>query len=139
MDKAFTGIVFASISVLSYSAITPLLKKAGLNPLSTIIVQIAALWLVILPFFIASKEYEHLLNNKQALFLLIIVGIINAVGYYASIRAYAYLPIWQLNMFFTLSPLIGGVLAYFILGEAMTLRLFIGLTLALTGIYIAFR
>lgn len=139
MDKLLTGIIFATISVLSYSAITPLLKKAGLNPLATIIIQIAALWLTILPFFIANKEYEHMLNNKQAIFLLIFVGIINAIGFYASMRAYAYLSIWQLNMFFTLSPLIGGVFAYFILGEAMTLRLFIGLSLALAGIYIAFR
>lgn len=116
-----------------------MLKKAGLTPLTTIIIQVAALWLAILPFFIAHKGYEYLLTNKQAFLLLVFVGIINAVGYYASIRAYAYLPIWQLNMFFALSPLIGGVFAYFILGEAISGKLFLGLSLALAGIYIAFR
>ena len=107
MDKTVIGIILMTISMLAYAVGNPILKKAGFNPFATIIIQVAVLWLVILPFFIFSKSFQDILSHKQNLYLLILAGITNAVGYYLLVKSFTYLPIWQINMFWALIPLFG--------------------------------
>lgn len=140
MDKTITGIILTSLSATSYAVIYPLLKKAGLNPFATILIQISFLWISILPFFLFTSSFKNLSLNGNALLFLALAGIINAVGFYASVRAYSYLPIWQITLFFAaLNPLIGSITAYFLLHEPISAKLFVGLAFILTGLTIAFR
>ncbi len=42
-------------------------------------------------------------------------------------------------LFLSLTPLIGSVAAYFLLGEALSMKLLLGLAFTVAGLYIAFR
>lgn len=140
MDKTIAGILFTTLSAACYAIIYPLLKKAGLNPFATILLQISFLWVSILPLFIATNSYKNLSLNGMTLFFLAVAGIVNAVGYYASIRAYATLSIWQINLFFAaISPIVGGLVAYLLLHEPLSAKMFVGLAFILVGLTIAFR
>lgn len=134
------GIILTSISAASYAVIYPLLKKAGLNPFATILLQISFLWLSILPMFYFTHSFKNISLNGNVLFLLALAGVINAVGFYASVRAYSYLPIWQISLFFAaLNPIIASIAAYFLLHEPISAKLFVGLAFVLAGLTIAFR
>lgn len=140
MDKTTNGIILSSLSAVSYAIIYPLIKKAGLNPLATILIQISFLWVSILPVFFFTSSFKNLSLSGNALLLLALAGIINAVGYYASIRAYSFLPIWQINLFFAaLSPIVGSIAAYLLLHEPISAKMFVGLAFILAGLTIAFR
>ncbi len=123
----------------AYGVVNPLLKKAGLNSFATMIVQIAVLWLSVLPFFIVSRSYQNVFDNKNAILILALAGIINAFGYFLLIQSFNYLPIWQINTFWVLIPLFGAVASFFILGEALSVNLLIGLVFIGFGFLIAFR
>lgn len=140
MDKTMNGLFLTSISAALYAVITPLLKKAGLNPFATIIVQTGFLWLSILPFFLFTTASKNLSFAGITLPLLALAGIINAIGYYLSIRSYSYLPIWQINLFFAaISPIAGSIAAYFLLHEPISAKMFVGLGIILVGLTVAFR
>lgn len=139
MDKTLVGLLLILVSMICYGIGNPILKKAGFNPFATIIIQIAILWLVVLPFFIISKSYHEIFTNKQNIFLLVIAGITNAIGYYLLVKSFQYLPIWQINLAWVLVPLFGAIAAFFLLGESLTLKFFIGLIFTLIGLFIAFR
>jgi len=139
MDKTATGLVMLTVAMILYGVINPILKKAGFNPFATIIVQIAFLWISIIPFFIFTKSHLNVISNRANIPLLVIAGVVNAIGYYLVVKSYTYLPIWQINIFWVLAPLSGAVAAYFILGEPLAAKFFVGLTFTLVGLYIAFR
>ena len=126
-------------SMIFYGIGNPILKKAGFNPFATIFIQIAVLWLSILPFFIFTKSYLTLASNKNNIYLLVIAGLTNAAGFYLFIRSFSYLPAWQVNMFWVLLPLFSAIAGFFILGEAFTFKFLIGLLLTFLGLFIAFR
>ena len=139
MDKTLIGVSMMTISMIAYGITNPILKKAGFNPFATAFIQIAALWLAILPFFIFSKSFQNIISRKESIYLLIIAGLINAFGYYLFVKSFEYLPIWQINLFWVLMPLFGGIAGYYILGEALTIKFFIGLTITMIGLFIAIR
>ena len=139
MDKILIGILMMTSSMVLYGVGNPIIKKAGFNPFATIIIQIAVLWVTILPFFLLTKSYLSIATNKQNLFFLVIAGITNAAGYYLLVKSFAYLPVWQINLFWVLVPLFGGIAGYFLLNEPLPLKFFIGLTIVLVGLFIALR
>jgi len=139
MDKILIGILMMTASMILYGVGNPIIKKAGFNPFTTIIIQIAVLWLSILPFFILTKSYLSISINKNNLYLLVLAGLTNAAGYYLLVKSFEHLPVWQINMFWVLMPLFGGIAGYFLLNEQLTFKFFIGLILAVLGLFIAFK
>ena len=139
MDKTLIGILLMSGSALFYGLANPFLKKAGFNPFATIFVQVSFLWLSILPFFLWTKSYQHLLENKSGLMTLIILGVGNAVGYYLVVRAFEFLPQWQISLFALLSPFLTSLAAYVVLGETVTAKFFLGMAFMAIGMYVAFH
>src|SRR3989338_6743826 len=139
MDKILIGILMMTASMVFYGVGNPIIKKAGFNPFTTIIIQIAVLWLSILPFFILTKSYLAVTSNKHNLYLLLIAGLTNAAGYYLLVKSFDYLPVWQINLFWVLIPLFGGITGYFLLGETLTINFFIGLVIVFAGLFIALR
>lgn len=139
MDKIIIGILLMISSMVLYGVGNPIIKKAGFNSFTTIIIQIAVLWLSILPFFILTKSYLTIASNKHNLYLLVLAGLTNAAGYYLLVKSFGYLPIWQINMFWVLVPLFGGIAGYFLLHEPLTVKFFIGLFIVFVGLLIALR
>ncbi len=64
------GAIFMSTAAIFYGVIQPLLKKAGFNALTTIVIQIFTLWVSILLPFIATRSYTALFTNKQGILIL---------------------------------------------------------------------
>lgn len=139
MNKVISGYLMMTLSMICYGVLNPIVKKAGLNPFATIVIQIISLLLVTLPFFLSTASYDKLLINKSGVFLVIIAGVINAVGFYLLIKSFPLFPIWQINLFYILVPLIGAIAAYFLLNEPLSIKLFVGLFVTMLGLFIAFR
>lgn len=139
MDKTAIGVILMTLAMVCYGIVNPLIKKAGFNTFATMIIQIAVLWFSILPFFIITKSFLNLPSNRSSLLLLVLAGIINAVGYYFLVRSLSLLAVWQVNMFWVLIPLFGGIAGYFLLNEPLTFKFFIGLIFSAFGLFIAFK
>jgi len=131
------------ISTVLYSFLVPLIKKAGreVPPFTSMAIAMFVLFFISL---IASLLFEKgalpkLLTQKTPLTVLILFGAINAVGFWLLIVASKTLPAGQVSMFGVLTPILSGILAFFILGEVLSLNLIMGLIIAGIGLYIAIR
>lgn len=49
------------------------------------------------------------------------------------------MPLWQQTLFTLLTPIFASVLAFFILGEQINSKLFIGLAVMAVGLFIAIK
>lgn len=61
------------------------------------------------------------------------------VALWLIILGFKYLPIWQQSMFSLLTPVFAGIFAYFLLGEPISIKLFIGLAVMGIGLFIAVK
>lgn len=130
------------VSVIFYSSLVPLLKKASqkLPAFTVMTVSMFALFISsLLLAFLFEKGIHLKPETKNSIFILILVGILNAVGFWLAIQAYKYLPVWQQTMFSLLTPVLAGIFAYFILGESLSPRIILGLAIIGAGLYIALR
>lgn len=142
MDKN-VGYVIVFISTASYALLTPLLKKASekIPPFTLIAISMFVLFLC---SFLVSIFLENSLKLKIApiktyIWTLVVVGVINALAFWLQVLGYKYMPIWQQALFGLLSPLLSGVFAYYILGEQMSAKLFLGLIVMGIGLFVAVR
>lgn len=142
MNK-LNGVIIVLLSTLCYASLTPLLKKTGdkLGPFTMMFVSMFVLFSL---SFILSIFFENSLslkygNIRNQLLILVLVGLINTIGFWLLITGFKYMPVWQQSLFNLLIPPIAGVIAYFILGEQMSLKLFLGLSVMGIGLFIAIR
>lgn len=143
---AWIGPLIVFVSVTLYASLGPQLKRvsqAGIPPFAMIAVSMFALFAAALILSIiferSGTNLKSVMTNKNLFFALITVGLINTLGFYLTIQGYKYMPIWQQNMFELLKPILAGIFAYFILGELITMKLFMGLVIMGIGLYIAVR
>lgn len=141
--KQFTGIFIILASTLVYALLTPLFKKANLKiqPFTVIAISMFFLFIssLILSFIFEKGLSFKLGNNKNEVLILVAAGLLNTFGFWLAILAFKYMPIWQQTMFTLLVPPLAGIIAYFLLGEALTTRLFIGLAIMGVGLFVAVR
>lgn len=144
--SAWMGPLIVFLSVTLYASLGPQLKRvsqAGIPPFAMIAVSMFALFTTALILSIiferGGTNLKSVMTSKNLFFALITVGLINTAGFYLAIQGYKYMPIWQQNMFELLKPILAGVFAYFILGEVITMRLFLGLLIMGIGLYIAIK
>ncbi|MCM2325355.1 MAG: DMT family transporter [Candidatus Woesearchaeota archaeon] len=135
------GIALVLSSLLCYSILAVLLKKANQDIKPFTVIAISMIVLFLISFFMSVFTEDSLnfdfLKNKTAVILLVIVGIINAVGFWLAIKAYPYMPLWQQSLFGMIQPLLTAVFAYFILGEALSWKMFFGFILMAAGLAVA--
>ena len=131
------------VSTLLYAVLTPLEKKpnAALPPMTIMAISMFVLFLL---SFIGSVVFEHLFSMKPSVLKanltpLILVGVFNFFAFWLYILGFKYFAVWQQQMFFLLMPIFGGILAYFILGETISIKLFIGLAIIAVGLFIGLR
>ncbi|HVF69401.1 MAG TPA: DMT family transporter [Xanthomonadales bacterium] len=138
-----TGIIIVTISTACYALLYPLLKKAN-QQIPPFTVMSISMFVLFALSFLASIIFEGGFNLrdqdlKESILLLILVGAINCVGFWLGIQGYKYFPLWQQTMFTLLTPVLAGIFAYFILGEKLTVNLFIGLAVMSIGLFIAVK
>ena len=141
MNKTL-GIGILSLSTILYALLSPLLKKANLSLAPFTIMTVSMLSLFLFSLFM-SIAFEHSLSlnfqrEKNTIALLLLVGIINGVGFWLGIKAYKYMPLGQQSLFALLSPLLIGVFAYFILGEKINPKIIASLIIMGIGLCFSF-
>lgn len=141
--KQSLGVIIMLVSTVLYASLTPLEKKvnAELQPMTIMAISMFVLFTL---SFIGSIVFEQLFSIKPAvlkanLASLILVGVLNFFGFWLLILGFKYFSVWQQQLFYLLTPIVGGILAYFLLGEAMTAKLFLGLAIMGVGLYIGLR
>ncbi|MGH7245970.1 MAG: EamA family transporter [Candidatus Levyibacteriota bacterium] len=142
MNKLF-GISIVTISTIFYASLYPLLKKANekIPPFTVMAISMFVLFILSLLASIFFEKGFHLKASsvKDSILILVLVGVLNFIGFWLLIQGYKFMPIWQQTMFTILTPVISGIFAYFILGENLTLNLFIGLAIMGIGLFVAIR
>jgi drug/metabolite transporter (DMT)-like permease len=140
MDRS-VGLFLVLSSTIIYASLTPLLKKANqvLPPFAVMAISMAVLFLLSLIFSLFFENFAQLKLSqyKGVVKILILVGILNTIAFYLAVKAFKYLPIWQQQMFTVLTPVLSGIFAYFILGEAFSSKLFLGLAIMTIGLFLA--
>jgi drug/metabolite transporter (DMT)-like permease len=71
--------------------------------------------------------------------MLAVIGAINTLAFWLSIETYKYMSIWQQSLFSLLTPVISGIFAYFILGEALNVSIIFSLILMGAGLAISLK
>ena len=142
MNK-LVGILLASVSTLAYGAMFPLLKKAN-EKIPPFTLMALSMFFLFLFSLIGSLIFEKNALGKYStikafLPLLIFTGLVNLAAFWTEILAYKYMPLWQQTMFVLLTPVFAGILAFFILGEHISAKLFLGLIIMAVGLFIAIR
>lgn len=142
MEK-FVGVGIMLAAMVFYAALNPLAKKANaeIQPFTIMAITMFVLFVLSL---IGSIVFEHLFSIKPAVLKthltpLILFGVLNFFGFWLVILGFKYFPIWQQQMFFLLTPIIAGIIAYFLIGEAMSPKLLLGLAIMGVGLYIGLR
>lgn len=142
MEK-FVGSAIMLLSIFCYGALAPILKKPSqtLPPFTLMAITMFVLFLI---SFFASVFFEHSLTVKQSLIkqnlpMLMLFGFINFFAFWLFIIGYKYFPVWQQQMFYLLMPIFGGIIAYFLLGEAINIKLFFGLAIIGVGLFVGLK
>jgi len=141
--ERFVGIIIMVASTVLYASLTPLEKKANAE-LAPMTIMAISMFVLFLLSFIGSIIFEHPFSIKPEILKanilpLVLVGILNFFGFLLLILGFKHFPIWQQQMFYLLTPIIAGIIAYFVLGEVITVRLFIGLAIIAVGLFVGLR
>jgi drug/metabolite transporter (DMT)-like permease len=135
------GIGIISSSTILYALLSPLLKKANVSlpPFTIMAISMFSLFIFSL---LMSVFFEHsfslnLQGGKNVIILLLIVGLINGVGFWLGIQGYKYMPLGKQSLFALFSPALVAIFAYFILGEKLDPKIFISLIIMGIGLCIS--
>lgn len=137
------GYIIVLSSTIIYALLPTLLKKSS-QSLPLLIIMTISMFSLFLTSFILSLIFEKgsimkVSTHTSTFALLFTVGMLNALGFYLAIQGYKYMPLWQQSMFAVLIPVLSGMFSYFILGEAINPKLFIGLFIMSIGLFIALK
>ncbi|MCB0324674.1 MAG: DMT family transporter [Bdellovibrionales bacterium] len=135
------AITFCLVTPFLYALNGVLLKKgsSSIPPFASMTVSMFVLLglSAILTSF-AERDFSwNYSENRDGFHTLIAVGFVNTAAFWCLLRTYSYVPVWVYQMFVLLTPIFSAVLAYFILGELFTVRMFVGLAVVGVGLYIA--
>ena len=129
----------ALLSIMVYSTLWPLLKKTSQDVPHFLAMAISMFVLFLVSLIFHFGFEPRTIPAKQDLLLLGLVGIVNALAFYLALVALQGLPIWHYKMIGLISPVFTAFCAYYILGEHFSYKMFVGLTIAAFGIYIAIK
>jgi|GEM_PF-5868543 len=141
--NVLTGSLVMTLSALFYGLFAPYLKKVSeaVPPFMTLALTSG---IIAVTAFVLSLIFERgfdpgILTSKSMIKLIIAVGLLNLLAYWFEILGFQYLPVWQQQIFFALIPAFAGVAAFFILGEALSMKLVYGLIITGIGLYVSVR
>lgn len=131
------------LSTVGYSLIYPLLKKGGekISTFSLLAIStgVVCLMSVAMSLLTEKNSLVRSFSEKNYIWFVLIAGFINFFAFWLGVVAFRYMSVWQQQLFGLLLPVVGAIAAYFLLKEAISPRLFIGLVIMSLGLYVALR
>ncbi|MDE2025121.1 MAG: DMT family transporter [Patescibacteria group bacterium] len=142
MNKLFgTGIIL--MATTAYAVLFPLFKKGSekIQPFTAMAISMFVLFFVSLVLSIIFENGLQLkfANVKVGILFLVLAGAINVIAFWLELIGLKIVPVGEYTMFSLLTPIIAGVAAFFLLGEPLQAKLFIGLTVMAVGLFIAIK
>lgn len=90
--------------------------------------------------YVLEKNYSwDLRQNAGSFTAILLVGVVNTVAFWCLLNAYSYVSVWQYQMFALLTPVFSAIFAFWIIGEPISYKLFLGLGFIGAGLFIALR
>ncbi|MBP6044886.1 MAG: DMT family transporter [Microgenomates group bacterium] len=137
------GVIIMLLSTVGYSLIYPLLKKGGekISTFSLLAIStgVVCLMSVAMSLLTEKNSLVRSFSEKNYIWFVLIAGFINFFAFWLGVVAFRYMSVWQQQLFGLLLPVVGAIAAYFLLKEAISPRLFIGLVIMSLGLYVALR
>ncbi len=142
MNQSF-GIVLATLSTVFYALLWPLFKK-GSEKLPAFTVMAISMFILFLSSLILSIFFENSLHLKLSslktyIVFALLAGAVNVLAFWLEIQGFKYMPVWQQTLIGLLLPVFAAIFSFFILGEALSIKLFIGLLIIGIGLFVAIR
>jgi len=137
------GILIVTLSTIMYAIIGPLIKKTNSTLLPFTVMSFSMFSLFLLSFvfsLIFEKSWAiNFSQQKSNINILLLVGFINMIAFWLGILGYKYMPLWQQSLFGLMTPVLVGIFAFFILGEPISYKLFIGLLIMGIGLFVTVK
>ncbi|HEX8966177.1 MAG TPA: DMT family transporter [Patescibacteria group bacterium] len=142
MNQSF-GIVLATLSTVFYALLWPLFKK-GSEKLPAFTVMTISMFVLFLTSLILSILFENSLHLKFGslkvyIFFALLAGAVNVLAFWLEIQGFKFMPVWQQTLIGLLLPVFAAIFSFFILGEQLSINLFIGLAIIGVGLFVAIR
>ncbi len=141
--KLFANIGIGVLYALLYSLLYPMFKKVDTKvpPFTLMAISMFTLFFW---SFLASVFFEKSLQtkgiiSKENVLILVLAGTINLAAFWVLLLGQRNMPIWQITMFNLLVPVFAGIASYFILGEQLNPKMFIGLAIMAVGLFVAIK
>jgi len=135
--------VSAVLAISCYASLAPISKKLQLaNVPSFAFMGITQSLLAALAFtalIITKKNFSINTLDRTAWTSLVTFSTVNFVGFTLYLYAITKMPVSEYQLFGLLTPLIGAIIAFFLLGEPFKLRYFIGGIFVAIGLFIALK
>jgi drug/metabolite transporter (DMT)-like permease len=141
----YTGYLIGFGAMMCYASLAPIAKKItqdGLTAYSLIFINSVLLTAFSLAAILIAKD-TNLLTLKNiditSWVRITLWSLVNFIGFALYIWAIAKIPVTDYQIMYLATPLIGGVLAYFLVNEALEFKHLIGGAFVAVGIYITIK
>lgn len=132
--------VIALISVIAYSLMGPIGKQATQLYSPFTMMSLTSFGLLTISTICAFIfERDSAFQRLELSYYLIPYIICNFVGYFCFIYCIRFIPVIHYELVYMVCPIIAGIAAYFLLGEAWDNKYLISIALVSIGIYIAIK
>lgn len=138
----FLPYIIAFLAVSTFGLLSPMVKKLGVDFPPFSFIAISSLILGGISSFVAYFfEKEKLLAALEQVNInwLVIFSLTNLVGAIGYIWAIQRVPVVHYEMLLFISPIIGGIFAFYLLDEAFHVRYLLALVFMVAGLAIAIR
>ncbi len=144
MNQIF-GPFIVSLATISYAIIFPFFKKGSekIQPFTAMAISMFVLFGISL---LLSIVFEHGLQLKitsstikTGITFLLVAGAVNVFAFWLELVGLKYVSVSEYTLFSLLTPIVASIAAFFILGEPVQAKLFIGLAVMAVGLIIAIR
>lgn len=142
MSATIVNYGIAVLAICGYASLGVLAKRSSFDVPPFAFIGITMVFLAsfaILASVITEKHFSITALTPQAWAWMIGFALVNFAAFTLYLYAIGKMPVVEYQMIAVITPLIGGVLAYLILSEALSMRYFIGLFITALGLYIALK
>lgn len=137
---AFLPYLTAFVAISCYAMLSPIAKKMQLDvpPLAFIAITMFFLCLFSAALsFITERNFSIQSISGVTWGWLGLFAFTNLMAFFFYLSALKQMPVAEYQLIFLISPIVGGMLAYFMLGEEFKTQYLIGLPIIGLGLYIA--
>lgn len=131
--SAVKGLTCTLLSALAWGSSFPVIKwgLGFLNPLVFLFLRFLTASLILIPFSLRERalDFRRLLGNRY----VVLISVLNAAGYFLEFTGLSYTTASKASLLVNLNVVLVALFAAPILGECLTKRRILALTIGLTG------